>query len=144
MKYQYEPVYDKKRTVTGKRKNKGVDIYCRLVDENLNSYSAGIEVYNWKKMHTINDFIYNQRIRNKFSAYDTQNSWMHVICMNYRNIPLIEERCKRDNIQIIGLRENITPELIDGLIRKGLIQPQFENMKDIEYYQQEICKKYYG
>jgi hypothetical protein len=143
MKYQYHPVYDKKRKPTGKRKNHGIDIYCRIVDDDNNSYSIGIEVCNWRgKYHSLNDYIYETRIRNKFLNYDKQNNMIHFITMNKRNIPLIQDRCDRDNINIIPMREHITPELIDKLISKGLIKPEFDSLQDIEYYTNNLTGEY--
>jgi len=144
MKYQYHPVLDKKRTPTGVRKNRGLDIYVRLVDAENVSYNVGVEVYNWKKLHNINNLIYTQRIRDKFKGYDKGNNMIHVICMNKRNIPLIAERCKRDDIYIIPVRENITPELIQRLINQCQIKPEFDSLRDIEDYNTRISKEFMG
>jgi hypothetical protein len=145
MKYQYDPVLDKKRIPTGTTKNRGLDIYARLVDSDNTVYNVGIEVYNWRgKYHSINDYIYNTRIKDKFTQYDKANRMLHVICMNKRNIPIIRERCKRDNISIIPLMENVTPELIDRLIKRGLIKPEFDKLEDIEDYNNAISKEFMG
>ena len=145
MKYQYDPVLDKKRIPTGTRKNRGLDIYVRLVDESNTSYNVGIEVYNWRgKYHSINDFIYKTRISNKFTRYDKQNQMIHCICMNKRNIPLIEERCMNDSIYIIPLRECISPELIDILIGKGQIKQEFDCLQDIEDFNRNLQERFLG
>lgn len=143
LKYQYDPVLDKKGKPTGTRKNRGLDIYCRLVDENNIHYRVAIEVYNWRgKYHSINDYIYKTRIANKFKRYDKNNHMIHIIAMNKRNISLIEDRCREDNIYIIPLMECISPELIDRLIRRGEIRPEFDSLDDIEDYNKKLQERF--
>jgi len=103
MKYQY------------RHKKKGIDIYLRIVDENSNIYKVMIEVCNWMKMHSINNYILNNRILDKFKKFDRLNRNYHMIAINQRNVRLIKNRCDNANALILPLREHITSELIQHL-----------------------------
>ena len=93
-----------------------IDMYLRLADENLNIYRCYINIYNWKKMHDINDFIFQNRILATFQRIDPNHNNIHIITMNHRNIPLMEERCKNHNILILPMNEHITIDFLNRIL----------------------------
>jgi len=100
-------------------KGKGIDIYLRMVNRNNNVSRIMLEVSNWKKMHSINNYIYNKRILNKFKKWDKEWNCYHLLAINKRNVKIIKGRCRRDGILILELPEHITPEFLLRLAERG-------------------------
>ena len=125
MKYQYTPYR------SGRRYRTGIDIYIRLVGEDNNSYRVDLECSNWGKYHSINNHIFEQRILSKFLKYDANNRNIRCLVMNRRNIPLIEDRCRIHNINLLSVREHITPELLNRINKENLIKDEYQTFSDL-------------
>jgi len=97
-------------------KHNDIDMYLRLVDENLKIYRCYINIYNWKRMRDINDFIFQNRILATFQRIDPEHRNIHIITMNHRNIPLMAERCKKHNILILPMNEHITIDFLKRIV----------------------------
>jgi hypothetical protein len=117
MNYQIRYQYPKARCI---------DIYLRLVDEDMNIHKAMIEVSNWQHLKWgISDYIFEDRILNKFKRYDRYNRCEHILCVQRRNVRYIAQRCRDNKITIIPLREHITPEYIYGIRDKNLVSEEY-------------------
>lgn len=103
------------------RSRGGIDEYLVLRDEERRAHRCFIEISNWMRLRNCNDYIFHKRIQSKFEKYDPDNMMYHVLAMNYRNLPLIVDRCQEHNIHIIPLREHITPEFVHRLIKENAI-----------------------
>ena len=96
-------------------KAKGIDLYLRITDNNNKVFRCMIEVSNWGKYHTINDYIFHNRIKNKFDKWDKLDRNFHIVAINHRNVKLIKDRCDKQGIIIIPLREHITSEFLERI-----------------------------
>ena len=94
---------------------KGIDLYLRIVDKDNKVYRCFIEVSNWAKYHTINDYIFHNRIANKYDKWDKLDRNIHILAINHRNVKLIKDRCNEKNILIIPMREHITPDFLNRI-----------------------------
>lgn len=104
----------------GKKKGshrKGVDVWLRYFDRNCNPIDYLIEIMGWKRLRFgISDYLYNKRIANRFKRYDPNNKRIHVAIITRHNIPLIAERCKRDNIKIVSIPIHPTPSYLKFIL----------------------------
>jgi len=110
-----------------RRHGDGIDVYLVIQDNNGKKYKCMIEISNWMKMHTINQYIWHQRIQSKFDKYDKLDRCFHINAINHRNVKLIGDKAKRDGTIILPLREHITPSLVkiideDGELLRKLAQ----------------------
>lgn len=124
----------------GKRKGtnkKGVDIWLRYFNEKSESQDYFIEVSGWKKMSFgISDDVYNRRFRDRFTTYDPKNKGTHVVMITKPNIPLIADRCKRDNIKLVAIPIHVTPgylKFINGVTgrKSRFAQMQHEDKESL-------------
>jgi hypothetical protein len=86
----------------------GIDYKLILRDENCKIYPILLECSNWMKMHNINDYIYNLRIKSKFDMHDIENRYFHILAINKRNKQLLQERCLKDGILILEIENHIS------------------------------------
>lgn len=101
-----------------------IDIYLRIVDDKCKVYRIFIEVCNWGKYHNINGYMFLTRIQFKFARWDYKDKYYHIVAINHRNVKLIKNKTSEVNMDIIPLREHITPSFI-------------KRIKDNNMYKQE-------
>lgn len=104
--YTYRRTKDYK---AGKKKGRGIDNRFTVIhDTPENRMNIVIEVKGWMKYRDINDYLFDNQILDRFNKYDPQNKAYRLLAINKRNVKLIEERCKVNNIQILPLKNQMT------------------------------------
>jgi hypothetical protein len=102
-----------------RRRGDGIDIYLVIVDSKGKKYRCFIEISNWCKMHSINNYILHSRIIDKFDRYDPKDKYFHIIAINHRNIHLLQDRCQKLGILLMPIPEHYTPEFLNRLNERG-------------------------
>ncbi len=104
----------------------GVDF--KLIISNLDEESYGllIESKNWNH-YSISNTEFNGQIRNRFTRLDDNNEYQWIVTMNTRNIDNIRTRCEDNNIHILPMRDQITPENIS---LDNIMRPLFSDFID--------------
>jgi len=104
--YTYRRTRDYK---AGKKNGRGIDNRFTVIhDTPENRMNIVIEVKGWMKYRDINDYIFEKQVLKRFTDYDPQNTSYRFLAVNKRNVKLIQERCKANNIQILPLKNQIT------------------------------------
>ncbi|MFX1294275.1 MAG: hypothetical protein ACFFD2_05380, partial [Promethearchaeota archaeon] len=67
------------------------------------------------------------RIQFKFARWDSRDKYHHIVAINHRNVKLIKDKASEVNMDIIPLREHITPSFIKRIKENNMYKQEWIN-----------------
>jgi len=111
-----------------------VDVYVRFTNINRESQHVLFEVKNFKKYSYYSEGRFIVKVLDRFTKTDPEHKYIWVLCVNRRNIPVMQGYCKKNNILILPFNEDYTPEFILKKISEDAI------LDELEFYSGESKK----
>ena len=102
----------------------GIDFKLVIVNLDERRYRFLIETKNWGDHYPITADMFSTEILDRFTRIDTNREYVWVITMNTRNIEGIQPRCENNNIHILPIEHQITP---DNISDNAIMRPVFNN-----------------
>jgi len=126
----------------------GIDKLWNIYDEIDTIYRIAAEIKNWMKLEYYSNEKFDEDILERFTKNVYDEEVVKILLMNKRNIHLLSDRCKKNNIRIIPIEHQITETLGRDSLRysirclyyelwmliEGLIYDRNSMIKKLRYF----------